>query len=162
MVALAGAVLGLVTLLSGPAGASQGALSCLPFSLTQAYRGWGPADHYGRTVTIAYVGTQCSEVTGGSAEVDITGTASIVRGLEVGGPTIEVRSFEASGSWSRAGVLSAWPPAWWSCGVDRAELRWEVPGVYSFAVSATGGRWVLDVGTGSGTGAVHWEYDACP
>lgn len=159
--ALTGALVALLALLPGPAGASGQGLACLPFSLTQTYRGWGPADHYGRDVTIAYVGTQCSSVGGGIAEVDITGTATVFRGLRAGGSAIEARSFEASGTWSKAGVLSAWPLAWWSCGVDRADLRWEVPGVYSFAVSATGGRWVLDVGTGTGAGAVHWEYDAC-
>ncbi|MGH2723148.1 MAG: hypothetical protein ACRDI0_02600 [Actinomycetota bacterium] len=151
-----------VGVLPAPAGAAAELPLCSTFSLTQAYRGWGPADRYGHAVTVVYAGTQCSTVGGGSVEVDFTGTATMFKGLTGGGPAIDVRSFEASGTWTKSGILSAWPPPWWSCSVDQAELRWTIPAVYSFAVAAHDGLWTLDVQTwGTDARTVHWEHQAC-
>jgi hypothetical protein len=143
--------------LPGPANAAVQEPACSPFSLTQTYRGWGPADHYGRRVTVLYSGTQCSSVGGGAAEVDITGTATAFPGPDTGGPALDVHAFEASGTWATPGATAGWPPPWWGCSVGDAEVRWVIPGVYSLAVSADDGAWALDVQTWGQRGrTVHW------
>ena len=140
-----------VTLAPAAAGAAQGPV-CVPFAFTQTYRGWGPADRYGQTVTVVYAGTRCTTGGAGAAAVDITGTATTSKG--------EAFPFQATASWT--GAPSGWPPPWWACSVQEAEILWTIPGVYSFAVSATGGVWSLDVQTWGAKGrTTTWTYRAC-
>jgi hypothetical protein len=134
---------------------------CAPFSHNQTYREWGPARHYGRTVTVVYEAKACSTTTEGSIGVSMTGSAQVFPGGHAGGEALETRPFQVTGSW-QGGNPAGWPPAWWACEVDRADYVWEIPGVYSFVVSARDGRWTLDVTTfGPGASAVDWTYQAC-
>ena len=67
-----------------------------------------------------------------------------------------------TGTWREPQNSEAWPPAWWGCGVPYASYTWEIPGVYSFEVSAQDGFWTLDVSSeGVGTQAVSWTHDGC-
>jgi hypothetical protein len=79
-----------------------------------------------------------------------------------GAVLIESRPFSVTGTWARPGNDSGWPPAWWQCGVRHAEYTWQIPGVYTFHVSARDGAWGLDVSTqGAMPKTVTWAYDAC-
>lgn len=140
-----------LALLPSGAGAVQ-APACSPFVFTQTYRGWGPADRYGRPVTVAYAGTQCTTATEGTVEVDITGTATTTQG--------DVFPFEAAASWT--GGSTTWPPRWWGCSVEEADVEWTIPGLYAFEASALRGTWQLDVRTlGAGGRTTSWTYRAC-
>lgn len=147
-----------VVLLAGTVrGAAQESTSvgCDGIARVQTYQGWGPALHYGQTVTVAFNVAECSaQLDGDIFTFSLDGTASVFAG-DAAGDALEVRSFVAEGSWSDP-EGAGWPPSWWSC-VEQASLRWEIPGVYSFVVSATGGSWTLDVSPGN----VHWTHAAC-
>ncbi|HEX2031118.1 MAG TPA: hypothetical protein VHL78_06935, partial [Actinomycetota bacterium] len=107
---------------------------CRPFSHLQAYRGWGPARFYGRTVTVSYAGTGCSTASGAAVELTLDGTATVFRGADPSGPAIDSRPFSVSGSWRTTSFSTDWTPGWWGCEVAAAEYRWQIAGVYTFAV----------------------------
>jgi hypothetical protein len=132
------------------------AVACDGISRVQTYRGWGPALHYGETVTVAFSDGDCSAQLGGDTfSISLDGSATLFAAQSAAGEPLEVRSFVAEGSWSDPNG-AGWPPPWWSC-VDQASLRWEIPGVYTFLVSASGGTWTLNVSPGN----VRWTHAAC-
>ena len=148
----------------GDRGKGQDALkaSCGGFSLLQTYTTWGPALSYGRPVTVQYEATRCSKPDGRALDLSVHGTATVSEVAEAGGALIEAIPFQVTGTWSRPGNDSGWPPDWWECGVRFAEYTWEIPGIYTFHVSAREGSWALDVATtGLTPSTVTWAYDAC-
>ncbi|HZD16823.1 MAG TPA: hypothetical protein VE669_01650 [Actinomycetota bacterium] len=152
---------GLLASGTGPAAAeTAGRFDCSSFARVQTYRGWGPALHYGRTVTVSFTAAECRGgfVTGGFTYA-LTGTATVYAGAEMGGDPLEVRDFVSDGSFADPRG-TGWPPDWWSCDVDEATINWRIPGVYSFVAGASHGSWNLDV-TVPGSDTVHWHYSAC-
>jgi hypothetical protein len=149
-------LLGAALLLAGGPAAAKASHGCEAIARVQTYEGWGPALHYGRTVTVAYALTDCSASlsTDGFA-FEATGTATVFRGASAAGSPLTVEPFTASGAWGDP-ASSGWPPAWWSCDVARASISWEIPGAYTFLAGATGDRWTLEVQV-PGHPAVHWS-----
>lgn len=144
--------------LGGPAGAQE-EIDCAPFSRVQTYRSWGPAEHYGEDVTVAFTATGCSgSVTDGAFGYTLTGSASVYAGAEATGTPIAVEPFVSFGSFSDP-EGQGWPPAWWSC-VASADITWEIPDVYSFVARAQGGMWDLTVRV-PGVPEVHWTHAGC-
>lgn len=144
--------------LGGTASAQEA--DCSAFARTQTYRGWGPALHYGETVTVSYSASECS---GGLVDdrftYSLSGTATVYAGTEVGGTPLDVSEFVSEGSF-RDPDGSGWPPSWWSCDVRSAAIGWTMPGVYSFVAGATNGAWTLEV-TVPGADTVRWTHSAC-
>ena len=155
--ALAGALL---LALAGPSGAQEASDGCSPFELTQTYTDWGPADHYGRTVTVHYEAPRCTVLEGATAHLELRGTAAVHPGRTTLREPIEVRPFRTDGTWTDPANPEGWPPSWWSCDVTAADYTWEIPGVYSFVVSARQGTWSLEVTTGDGP-SLSWQHDGC-
>ena len=136
--------------------------SCAPFSHTQTYAGWGPAVSYGMTVTVLYEAGRCSTPDGSALDVSLEGTAKIFEGDTSAGALLDTRPFLVTGTWREPANAEAWPPAWWGCGVPYANYTWEIPGLYTFQVSARDGMWSLDVSSqGVGTQTVSWTHDGC-
>lgn len=158
----AGAAVAFLALTAGAARADAEdavpAAGCAAFGHVQTYRGWGPALHFERPVTVTYSIVDCrAGVDGDTFTLSLSGTA-VVRDAATGrllGP----RPFAASGSWTDPSGVG-YPPDWWSCDVRQASFRWEIPNAYSFVVSARDGSWTLDVGV-PGAKGVHWDYSAC-
>jgi hypothetical protein len=136
--------------------------SCAPFGHTQTYVGWGPAAAYGETVTVVYEAGRCSTPDGSALDVSVEGTAKVFQGETQSGALLDTRPFLVAGTWREPANAEAWPPPWWSCSIAYANYTWQVPGIYTFQVSAREGTWVLDVATqGSTPRTVTWSYDAC-
>ena len=136
--------------------------SCGAFDHVQTYTSWGPALSYGRPVTVTYAATRCSKPRGAALDLSVEGTAAIHEVAEAGGALIEEKPFTVTGTWTRPGNDSGWPPDWWQCGVRRADYVWQIADLYMFHVSALDGAWSLEVLTqGSVPNAVTWSYDAC-
>ena len=136
--------------------------SCGAFEYTQTYTNWGPALSYGRPVTVAYSATRCSKPRGRALDLSVRGTATIREVAALGAVLIESKPFSVTGTWARPGNDSGWPPAWWQCGVRYAEYTWQIPGTYTFHVSARDGAWALDVHTqGPAPKTITWSYNAC-
>lgn len=149
-------LLAVVGLLVASAPASAG-LGCESIGRVQTYEGWGPALHYGETVTAAFSVRDCSVASDeGTFSFELVGSAVVFAGKEASGQPIDVRPFESEGSWTDP-QGTGWPPAWWSCGVEEGSLRWEIPEVYSFVVGVIAGTWILEVSPGE----VRWTYAAC-
>jgi hypothetical protein len=142
-----------------PSGAGWTGGGCGDFSLIQTYRNWGPADAYGRTVTVSYQATLCSRLRPHAVDLSIEGVATVYRGTSAGGNPIDEQQFIVTGTWANPSNQEGWPPDWWQCDVRSAEYSWQIVGVYTFAVSADRGVWSLDVEAGEES--VHWTYDAC-
>jgi hypothetical protein len=67
-----------------------------------------------------------------------------------------------TGTWRQPKNAAAWPPAWWECSVPYANYTWQIPGVYTFRVSARDGVWNLDVSSeGVEPQAFSWTHDGC-
>ena len=138
------------------------AASCAPFTHTQTYAGWGPAVSYGSTVTVLYEAARCSIPDGSALDLSVEGTAKVFEGDSSAGTLLDTRPFLVTGTWREPKNSEAWPPAWWACRVPYASYTWEIPGVYTFQVSARDGLWDLDVTSrGAGTQAVSWTHDGC-
>lgn len=136
--------------------------SCAPLGHTQTYDGWGPAVAYGTQVTVVYEASRCSTPAGEALNVSADGTATVFAGSSATGVPLDARPFTVTGTWRRPANAEAWPPSWWDCSVGYASYAWEIPGVYSFQVSARDGTWSLDVSSdGVGSQAVHWTHDGC-
>jgi hypothetical protein len=136
--------------------------SCAPFSYTQSYGAWGPAVAYGGPVTVVYEAERCSTPDGPALDVAAEGTAKIFEGSSASGVLLDTRLFLVTGTWKQPKNAEAWPPAWWSCSVPFARYTWEIPGLYTFEVSARAGVWSLDVSSqGVGSQAVTWTHDGC-
>lgn len=136
--------------------------SCAPLGHTQTYAGWGPAVAYGTQVTVVYEASRCSTPAGDALNVAADGTATVFAGSSATGAPLDVQPFTVTGMWKRPGNAEAWPPSWWDCSVGSASYSWEIPGVYSFRVSARDGAWTLDVNSqGVGSQSVHWTYNGC-
>lgn len=136
--------------------------SCAPFSHVQTYLAWGPAVAYGEPVTVVYDAGRCSTPDGSALDLAVEGTAKVFQGESAVGILLDTRPFLVTGTWRRPTNAEAWPPAWWACGVPYASYMWEIPGVYSFHVSARDGLWSLDVTSqGVGSQAVSWTHDGC-
>jgi hypothetical protein len=134
--------------------------SCSPFGHTQTYLGWGPAAAYGETVTVVYEADRCSTPDGSALDVAVEGTAKVFQAES--GALLDTRPFLVAGTWRQPSNDEAWPPSWWTCSVAYANYTWQIPGIYTFHVSARDGRWALDVNTDGPTPrAVTWAYDAC-
>lgn len=148
----------------GNGGKAEAALqgTCTPFVHTQTYPNWGPAVAYGGPVTVAYEADRCSTPDGSALDVSAEGTAMIYDGLTTDGTLLDTRSFSVTGTWQEPQNAEAWPPTWWTCSVPYASYTWEIPGVYTFRVSAQDGVWSLDVSSsGVGTQDVSWTHDGC-
>jgi hypothetical protein len=141
---------------NGPGWAGGG---CGDFSLTQTYRNWGPADSYGRPVTVSYQATRCSRLRPHAVDLSIKGVAVVYRGTSATGSPLDEQQFVATGHWANPSNRAGWPPDWWQCGVRSAEFSWQIVGVYTFAVTVERGVWNLDVQAGNES--VDWAYDAC-
>lgn len=136
--------------------------SCAPFSHTQTYSSWGPAVAYGTPVTVVYEAARCSTPDGSSLDVSADGTARIFEGTTAEGMLLDTRPFLVTGTWRQPQNADAWPPTWWTCSVPFANYTWQIPGVYSFRVSARDGVWSLDVSShGVGSQDVTWTHDGC-
>jgi hypothetical protein len=136
--------------------------SCAPFSHTQTYAGWGPAVAYGTPVTVVYEASRCSTPDGSSLDISAQGTARIISGVTIEGELLDTRPFLVTGTWRRPENADAWPLTWWTCSVPFASYTWQIPGVYSFRVSARDGLWSLDVSSqGVGSQDVSWTHDGC-
>jgi hypothetical protein len=136
--------------------------TCAPFTFNQTYPAWGPAVTYGRMVTVAYEASRCSKPNGTALDLSVGGTASVYEGSTATGTPLDVRGFTVSGSWDRPSNAIGWPPKWWECGVKSARYNWQIPGVYSFNVSARWGVWTLSVETqGPAPTSINWSYDGC-
>jgi hypothetical protein len=136
--------------------------SCAPFSYTQTYAAWGPAVAYGGPVTVVYQADRCSTPDGPALDIAAEGTASVYEGLSADGTLLETRPFVMTGTWKDPKNAEAWPPPWWSCSVPFASYSWEIPGLYTFRVTAHSGVWSLDViSEGVGSQAVTWSHDGC-
>lgn len=136
--------------------------SCAPLAHTQTYSSWGPAVSYGRTVTVVYEASRCSTPDGSALDVAAEGTAAIHDGADASGALLDTRPFLVSGTWREPRNAAAWPPTWWDCSVPYARYTWQIPGVYTFQVSARDGVWSLDVSSeGVGSHDVSWTHDGC-
>jgi hypothetical protein len=136
--------------------------SCAPLSHTQTYSGWGPAVSYGRPVTVVYEAARCSTPDGSALDLSAEGTAKIFDGSSVTGELLDTRSFLVTGTWKQPKNDAAWPPTWWHCSVSYASYTWQIPGVYTFLVSARDGVWNLNVSSqGVGTQELSWTHDGC-
>ncbi len=150
----------------GNEGAKEGKLelhaSCAPLAHTQTYSAWGPAVSYGGPVTVAYEASRCSTPDGLALDVAAEGTARIYQGADTSGVLLDTRPFLVSGRWKEPRNAEAWPPTWWDCSVPFATYTWQIPGVYTFQVSARDGVWSLNVSSqGVGTQDVSWTHDGC-
>lgn len=149
---------------SAAAPASAQPIECADFALTQTYRGWGPALHYGKTVTVVYAADECSgSWTDEAFSYEVTGSASIYEGpvpegKHPAGPAMDVLHFSTKGSFSDA-EDAGWPPAWWSC-LASADVRWQIAGIYSFRATAEMGDWSLGINV-TGATPFRWSYSAC-
>lgn len=136
--------------------------TCAPFTFNQTYPGWGPALTYGRVVTVAYEASRCSKPHGTAMNLSVDGTATVYDGTSAAGTPLDVRGFTVSGTWDKPSNAIGWPPNWWECGVKAARYSWQIPGVYSFNVSARWGVWTLSVETqGPVPTRIHWSYNGC-
>lgn len=136
--------------------------SCAPFTHTQTYSDWGPAVAYGGPVTVVYEADRCSTPNGAALDLAADGSASIFRGETSAGALLDTRPFLVTGTWREPRNAEAWPPTWWGCKVPYASYVWEIPGVYSFHVSARHGMWTLDVSSqGVAAQSVTWAHDGC-
>ena len=136
--------------------------SCGAFSHIQTYTTWGPALAYGKPVTVSYAADRCSTPNGRALDLSAQGSATVHDGLSVEAPALEVRPFSVTGTWRRPGNEAGWPPAWWACDLPFAQYTWEIPGTYTFRVSANDGVWALDIATyGTTPQSVHWTHDGC-
>jgi hypothetical protein len=135
---------------------------CAPFSHVQAYESWGPAVAYGGPVTVVYEAGRCSTPDGSALDVVVEGTAKVFQGDSATGALVDTGPFLVTGTWRQPKNSEGWPPSWWSCNVPYASYTWEIPGVYTFQVSARDGLWSLDVTSrGAGSQAVSWTHDGC-
>lgn len=142
---------------ASPAGAQP--IDCASFGRTQTYYGWGPSLHYGKTVTVAYVPSECSgSWSDGAFSYSVTGTATIYEGKHPAGSTIASLPFSSSGSFTDT-ESQGWPPAWWSC-LSSADVRWRISGIYSFRAAASEGGWFLGINVAGAT-PFRWSYRAC-
>jgi hypothetical protein len=146
-------------------GSTEAALltgSCAPFTHTQTYLDWGPAVAYGGPVTVMYQADRCSTPNGSALDLAAEGTAQVFQGETSAGALLDTRPFLVTGTWREPQNAEAWPPAWWGCEVPYASYAWEIPGVYSFLVSARDGVWTLDITSqGVGSQTVSWTHDGC-
>jgi hypothetical protein len=136
--------------------------SCAPLAHTQTYAAWGPAVSYGGPVTVVYNASRCSTPDGLALDVAAEGTAQIFEGTDTGGTLLDTKPFVVSGRWKEPRNAAAWPPTWWDCSVPFASYTWQIPGVYTFQVSARDGVWSLNVSSqGVGSQDVSWTHDGC-
>lgn len=154
-------VAGLLAARPAAAQVTETARGCAPFEHVQAYRGWGPADAYGRPVTVVYRATRCSTETGSTVRVVMEGTAAIYRGTASLGSLIDRSPFAVTGTWLDARNPAGWPLPWWECRVTSADYTWQIPGAYTFSVSVRGGLWTVDVDVPAPGEDVHWTYRGC-
>ena len=144
------------------AGAADSDISigCSGLQRTQTYEGWGPAAFYGQTVTVAFTAADCTaSLEDGVFSYDLAGAAVAYAGEEATGPVLDSHDFVSAGRFSDPDG-DGWPPRWWACDVAEASISWEIPGVYSFEVSANDGTWALDVQV-PGAKNIHWQHDGC-
>jgi hypothetical protein len=136
--------------------------SCAPLAHTQTYVAWGPAVSYGGPVTVVYDASRCSTPDGSALDVAAEGTAQIFQGPDTTGALLDTKPFIVSGTWREPRNAEAWPPTWWDCSVPFANYTWQIPGVYTFQVSARDGVWSLNVSSqGVATQDVSWTHDGC-
>jgi hypothetical protein len=136
--------------------------SCAPLAHTQTYSAWGPAVSYGGPVTVVYEASRCSTPDGTALDVAAEGTAQIFQGADTSGVLLDTRPFLVSGTWREPRNAEAWPPTWWDCSVSYASYTWQIPGVYTFRVTARDGAWTLDVNSqGVGSQDLSWTHDGC-
>ena len=146
----------------GSAGGLDLQANCAPFNHIQTYSSWGPAVAYGGPVTVVYEAERCSTPDGRSLDLTAEGTASVFEGLTPDGVLLDTRPFVFTGTWRQPKNAEAWPLAWWDCSVAYASYIWEIPGLYTFQVTADSGVWSLDVSSqGVGTQAVSWTHNGC-
>lgn len=151
-------VAGMLALGAGPASAQEA--DCSAFAHTQTYPSWGPAAYYGQTVTVSFSAADCAAGHEDAAfAYELTGTATIFAGQEASGEPLDVLPFESTGVFTDLDG-SGWPPSWWSCDTEAAQISWRIPGVYSFTATAAAGVWSLDVEV-PGAAPVHWNHAAC-
>lgn len=136
--------------------------SCAPLAHTQTYAAWGPAVSYGGPVTVVYEATRCSTPDGSALDVAAEGTARVFQGTDTTGALLDTKPFLVSGTWREPRNAAAWPPTWWDCSVPFASYTWQIPGVYTFEVSAREGMWSLNVSSrGVASQDVSWTHDGC-
>lgn len=144
--------------LAGPASASgPPEAGCAVFPWVQTYRGWGPSDHYGSTVTVVYDSASCqASEEAGVAHLEVSGTATVIKGSDSDGKLLARAGFSNKASWT-ADEGDGWPIKWWSCDVSSLDYVWAIEGVYSFSMKADDGRWSIRVTPGG----VDWSYAGC-
>lgn len=136
--------------------------SCSPLAHTQTYSSWGPAVSYGGPVTVVYEASRCSTPDGSALDVAAEGTARVYEGTSSLGALLDTKPFLVTGTWREPRNAEAWPPTWWDCSVPYASYTWQIPGVYTFQVSARDGVWSLNVSSqGVASQDVSWTHDGC-
>ncbi len=147
-----------LTLSASPAHAAAGPeQGCGVFPWVQTYRGWGPAEALGRTVTVIYKADECtSGFEDGIATLKASGDATILKGKTTSGSTLAVRSFSTEATWKDPSG-GRWPIDWWSCDVEELSYDWQIRGLYSFSLQASDGEWRIKVSPD----AVDWSYPGC-
>lgn len=123
---------------------------CAAFPHRQTYVADGgmfraPAWHYDKTVTVVYETSSCSAnvVDSGNYVLSISGTATIYQGLKTGGEPLDTRPFTSVIRSNDANGKLGWPISWWSCFKGSFSYVWTIQNVYSFAVTAHDGRWLM-------------------
>jgi hypothetical protein len=111
---------------------------------------------------VVYAASRCSTPDGLALDVAAEGTAQIFEGTDTGGTLLDSKPFVVSGRWKEPRNAAAWPPTWWDCSVAYANYTWQIPGVYTFQVSARDGLWSLNVSSqGVASQDVSWTHDGC-
>ena len=139
-----------VSLLAPAARADSPEDVCTAFPHRQTYVAEGgmfraPAWHYDETVTVVYDAAACDAIVtdAGNYVLTISGTATVYQGTDAEGKTLDERPFKSIMRSTVTDGKLGWPVAWWSCFEGSFSYVWTIEDVYTFAVVADDGRWVM-------------------
>jgi hypothetical protein len=167
--ALVTMVASVISLLAPVARAESPNDVCAAFPHHQTYASEGgllraPAWHYDKTVTIVYAADTCtSEINNaGNYVLSISGDATVYVGTEPSGEPIDKRPFSSVIRSSARDERLGWPIDWWTCFQGDFSYVWSIEGVYTFAMTASDGDWLMvqkDEVSGDTSGT---EFNGCP
>lgn len=141
---------------------------CAAFPHQQTYLGdagafQAPAWHYDETVTIVYLASSCTArvIDSGNYVLSIEGAATVFAGEDASGEQLDERPFSSLIRSSAEDDRLGWPIDWWSCFEGTFTYVWKIEGIYTFAMTATEGDWLMvqrDEGSGQALGTA---VDGC-
>ena len=141
---------------------------CGEFPYTQAYDPTSgmlraPAWHYDKAVTVVYDAESCATTGEDLAAylLTIEGTATVFAGDDVKAEPIDKRHFSSVLRSNTTGGELGWPINWWSCFNGDFSYVWSIDDVYTFAVTAKNGKWLMtqtDPGAGDSLGT---SFNGC-